>query len=191
MTPAPLRRDAARNRDGILAAARSLADEGLPLQLNAVARRADVGVGTVYRHFPTTEALVETLVEGRFDDLTQRATDAAGEADAAGALRGFLAVAMRVYVDDVAFARVATTSDPALDTTKARRRDLIDAFAVLLDRVGASSHIRSPLGPRMPWPSSAVRPTPSVSAAPRPPTRTLPPCSTACSPRRTRETRHA
>lgn len=61
MTTAPLRKDAARNWERIVAVARDLVDEGTPLQLNDVARRAQLGVGTVYRHFPTAEALLETV----------------------------------------------------------------------------------------------------------------------------------
>ncbi len=65
----PLRRDAARNRELIVAAARGLVDEGTPLQLNDVARRVGVGVGTVYRHFPTTDALVETVAAPSLEAL--------------------------------------------------------------------------------------------------------------------------
>ena len=57
----PLRKDAAQNWDRIVAVARELVDEGTPLQLNDIARRAGLGVGTVYRHFPTAEALLETV----------------------------------------------------------------------------------------------------------------------------------
>lgn len=61
MTTTPLRKDAARNWDRIVDVARALVDQGTPLQLNDVARRAGLGVGTVYRHFATPEALLETV----------------------------------------------------------------------------------------------------------------------------------
>jgi len=64
----PLRADARRNRERILKAARAVfADQGMHSQIDDVARRAKVGVGTVYRHFPTKEALVEALVRERED----------------------------------------------------------------------------------------------------------------------------
>ena len=65
----PLRADARRNRERILKAARTVfADQGADAQIDDVARKAKVGVGTVYRHFPTKDALLEALVRERFDD---------------------------------------------------------------------------------------------------------------------------
>jgi AcrR family transcriptional regulator len=63
----PLRADARRNREKVLAAARAVfADQGVDAQMDDVARRADVGVGTVYRHFPTKEALLNALSDEVF-----------------------------------------------------------------------------------------------------------------------------
>jgi AcrR family transcriptional regulator len=63
-----LRADAVRNRAKVLEAARAaFAEHGPTAQMEDVARRAGVGVGTVYRHFPTKQALGEALVEARFD----------------------------------------------------------------------------------------------------------------------------
>jgi len=77
----PLRADARRNRERILEAAKSVfADQGADAQIDDVARRAKVGVGTVYRHFPTKDALLDALVRQRFDQITQLA-DAALERD--------------------------------------------------------------------------------------------------------------
>jgi AcrR family transcriptional regulator len=65
----PLRADAIRNRAKVLEAARAaFAQHGAEAQMEDVARRAGVGVGTVYRHFPTKEALAEALIEERFDN---------------------------------------------------------------------------------------------------------------------------
>src|SRR3712207_2014312 len=66
----PLRADARRNRERILKAARAVfADDGIDAQMDDVAKRAKVGVGTVYRHFPTKEALRDALVRERFDEI--------------------------------------------------------------------------------------------------------------------------
>jgi AcrR family transcriptional regulator len=63
----PLRADARRNRERILQAARfACAEHGASVQMDDVARGAGVGVGTVYRHFPTKEALIEALVAEKF-----------------------------------------------------------------------------------------------------------------------------
>jgi AcrR family transcriptional regulator len=63
----PRRADAARNRLKILDAARAtFAEQGPSAQIDEIARRAGVGVGTVYRHFPTKESLARAMVEQRF-----------------------------------------------------------------------------------------------------------------------------
>ncbi len=73
----PLRADARRNHERILDAAREVfADSGLDAQIDDVARRAGVGVGTVYRHFPTKEALLGELVRQKFRIFTANAEEA-------------------------------------------------------------------------------------------------------------------
>lgn len=70
--PRPLRADAAKNRERILEAAEAtFTAEGVAAPIDAVAQRAGVGVGTVYRHFPTKEALFEAIVTARLDDLCE------------------------------------------------------------------------------------------------------------------------
>jgi AcrR family transcriptional regulator len=69
----PLRADARRNREKVLAAAReAFAEHGRDAQMDDVARRAEVGVGTVYRHFPTKEALFVALIEDTFASIAAR-----------------------------------------------------------------------------------------------------------------------
>jgi AcrR family transcriptional regulator len=66
----PLRADARRNRERVIAAARQVFGErGRDAQMDDVARAAEVGVGTVYRHFPTKEALLEALAVDAFERL--------------------------------------------------------------------------------------------------------------------------
>jgi AcrR family transcriptional regulator len=72
----PLRADARRNREKVLAAARAVfADQGVDAQMDDVARRADVGVGTVYRHFPTKDALLMALTDELFDVIAAHARE--------------------------------------------------------------------------------------------------------------------
>ncbi|BCJ31974.1 helix-turn-helix domain-containing protein [Actinocatenispora sera] len=85
------RADARRNRDQLLAVAReSFAEYGTATSLREVARRAGVGIGTLYRHFPTREALLEALLSDRFDTLRQDAADLAAEEDQRAALLRWL-----------------------------------------------------------------------------------------------------
>lgn len=131
----PLRRDAARNRAQILEATRRMLAGGQSVQLNAVAREADVGVGTVYRHFGTVDELLETLVLDRFTVMTTDARLAAEAQHPVDALRTFLSAALAVYIDDEVFARIAATPQPALEQTRRARRALLDEFGLLLERV--------------------------------------------------------
>lgn len=81
-----LRADAARNRARVLDVAyQTFATEGLSVPIDEVARRAGVGAGTVYRHFPTKEALFAAVIENRMQRLvddghTLLETEGAGEA---------------------------------------------------------------------------------------------------------------
>jgi uncharacterized membrane protein len=78
----PLRADARRNREKVLAAAgAAFAEVGLDAQVEDIARRAIVGVGTVYRHFPTKEALVDALAGAHFEQLADivEASDRGGD----------------------------------------------------------------------------------------------------------------
>lgn len=83
-TPAqrPLRRDAERNRQRILTAARTLfAEQGLGVSHDQLAAAADVAVGTVYRRFPTKESLIEALFTEEVDDVVAMADAALQIAD--------------------------------------------------------------------------------------------------------------
>lgn len=73
-TTRPLRADARRNRERVLVAAKvAFAEQGIDAQMDEIARAAGVGVGTVYRHFPTKEALMGELVAAKFEAITARA----------------------------------------------------------------------------------------------------------------------
>ena len=83
-TQKPLRADARRNREKVVAAAAAaFAESGLDAQVEDIARRAGVGVGTLYRHFPTKEALVVALADqhfARIAETVEAALDERGEA---------------------------------------------------------------------------------------------------------------
>jgi AcrR family transcriptional regulator len=82
-TGKPLRADARRNRERIVKAARAVfSDQGIEAQIDDVAKRAKVGVGTVYRHFPTKEALLDALVFERFEEIASYASEALERDDA-------------------------------------------------------------------------------------------------------------
>jgi AcrR family transcriptional regulator len=96
MSTPPTRRkprtDAERNRARVLEVARALfAEHGYDVQMSEVARVAEVGVGTVYRHFPTRQALIEAAAENRSAEMLAFAqTQCLTDADPAQALARFL-----------------------------------------------------------------------------------------------------
>jgi AcrR family transcriptional regulator len=124
-TTRPLRADAQRNRDKIVAAARDcFSEDGLDAQMEDVARRAGVGVGTVYRHFPTKDALVRALVVAQMEAMTARGPEflAEAERDAWGAFSGFMRACAGKHEGDRGLAQVISTQpaesfiDVAMDT---------------------------------------------------------------------------
>lgn len=91
-TPRPLRADARRNRARILAAAEQVfAARGASVSTEEIARAAGVGIGTVFRHFPTKEALLQAIIEGVVRQLVHDAEQLRAEGDPATALFTFFA----------------------------------------------------------------------------------------------------
>ncbi|MFF5205010.1 TetR/AcrR family transcriptional regulator [Streptosporangium sp. NPDC000396] len=147
MTPPSLRRDAARNRDRIVAVARDLVDEGTPLQLNDVARRTGLGVGTVYRHFSTAEALMETLAEPCLEALAAHGEQALTETDPWRALESFLHHVVEAQVSDASLPAVTAAPTDTLPHTAELKRFLRSAGTTLLDRARAAEVVRPGLTP--------------------------------------------
>jgi AcrR family transcriptional regulator len=96
-----LRRDAERNRERILAAATdAFARGGLAVTMDEIARRAGVGVGTVYRRFPDKELLIEALFEQRIDELVGLAEAARDNPDPFAGLAQFFETFLAVQAAD-------------------------------------------------------------------------------------------
>jgi AcrR family transcriptional regulator len=76
LVPRPRRADARRNYDKVLSAAREVfAERGASTSLEEIARRAEVGIGTLYRHFPSRQALLEAVYVGELEDVCQSAAE--------------------------------------------------------------------------------------------------------------------
>ncbi|MBT2540702.1 TetR/AcrR family transcriptional regulator [Streptomyces sp. ISL-44] len=143
----PLRKDAARNWERIVAVARGLIDEGTPLQLNDVARRAGVGVGTVYRHFPTSEALLETVATPCLEDLAAQGEQALADGDPWQALVGFLAHTIEAQVTDASLSPVTAAPTDALPRTTELKLALWSVGERLLGRAQDAGVVRANLTP--------------------------------------------
>jgi AcrR family transcriptional regulator len=88
----PLRSDAQRNRQRVMEVAQAVfAAEGLSVPIDEIARRAGLGVGTLYRHFPTKEALFEAILVSRMEGVLEEARARADAVDPGAAFFQFLA----------------------------------------------------------------------------------------------------
>jgi AcrR family transcriptional regulator len=89
--PKPLRSDARRNRERLVASARELfAREGIDVPVEEITHHAGVGMGTLYRHFPAKEDLVDAVLEDAFEGIVAAAKEAEAAEDAWEGLVGFL-----------------------------------------------------------------------------------------------------
>ncbi|TPK35022.1 MULTISPECIES: TetR/AcrR family transcriptional regulator [unclassified Mesorhizobium] len=112
----PLRADAQRNRDRLVEVAASVfAERGIDASLEEIARRAGVGIGTLYRHFPTREHLVEVVYRREVEGLCAAADELATKHPSDVALEEW----MRRFVDYIATKRGLATSLRILLTANA------------------------------------------------------------------------
>src|SRR5215471_18489755 len=86
----PMRADARRNRDRLLEVALRAFSSGEEVTLEAIARQAGVGIGTLYRHFPTRESLVEAVYRGELARLRETAGELLASRAPDAALRAWM-----------------------------------------------------------------------------------------------------
>ncbi|MDP9792802.1 AcrR family transcriptional regulator [Catenuloplanes nepalensis] len=142
MTTPPLRKDAARNWQRIVDTGRRFVDEGVPVQLNEVARAASVGVATVYRHFPTPEALLETIATPSLAALVAHAEHAAERDDPGDAFAGYLLALLDAQLDDASMQPALAAGSYVLPRTAELRARLDSLSGRLLDRAREAGQVR-------------------------------------------------
>jgi AcrR family transcriptional regulator len=142
-----MRADARRNREKVLVAARRcMARDGLDAQMGQIARAAGVGVGTVYRHFPTKEELVEALAADRFERLAELANEALAKPEAGEAFEGFMRASARIQSEDRALSEVLT-SRPDMMRAAADGVDMLGLVGELMGRAQRAGEIRADAEP--------------------------------------------
>jgi AcrR family transcriptional regulator len=143
------RADSLRNRERLIEAAKAaFAETGPEASLDEVARRADVGIGTLYRHFPSRDAIVEAVYRREVQQLADAATGLLAASPPGEALHGW----MRLFVDYIATKKVIA---PALSAIVGGAADLyaasgvliIGAMSLLVERAAAAGDIRPDVDP--------------------------------------------
>ncbi|MEJ7893485.1 MAG: helix-turn-helix domain-containing protein [Solirubrobacteraceae bacterium] len=144
MEDRPLRADAMRNRAAILTAARFVfGRRGREAQMDDVARRAKVGVGTLYRHFPTKEALLAALADDRFRQFAEFAQDALSVKDPWAAIVDFTHRAAGLQASDRALSQILVQRPDLMCDAACERGDLQHALATLVERAQAAGVVRA------------------------------------------------
>ena len=141
----PQRADARRNRERVLAAAAELfAEEGCKVQIEQVARRAGVGVGTVCRNFPSKVDLVDAVVTQGCELLLEDARGALNEPDAGAALRRFFGRMVDFQATHRALAEEMSSYVPA--SAVPVKQALHEAVGELMKKAQDAGAIRSDIG---------------------------------------------
>jgi len=139
----PLRRDAERNRQRILAAAAEVFSErGLDATLDEVARVAGVGVGTVYRRFPDKESLVQELFKDRIDALVTVAEHACTAADPWAGMVSYLEFAVSAMAEDLGLRQMMTFATYGRDQVCYARERMRPVISRLVQRAQDSGDVR-------------------------------------------------
>lgn len=144
MTETPMRKDVARNRSRLIEAAHKLMRiEGLGITLKDVAQEAGVGVGTVYRHFPTKEDLVEALYVDQLEEEVYRARVAAESSHGWSALVEYLKESMRLQAENRGFRALMCPEGSVFSTVQQCKSEIDPYLEALIDLAQQQGDLRS------------------------------------------------
>lgn len=147
-TDKPLRADAERNRERILDAARAaFAEDGLDVGLHEIARRAGVGVGTVYRRFPDKDTLVEALFEDSIAGVIAGAERAIEFDDAFAGLQAFMHTSCRLQAENRGLHQLVFSSDIGARTVTGARERITPLVFALVRRAQEQGTVRRDIEP--------------------------------------------
>ncbi|MDX2602549.1 TetR/AcrR family transcriptional regulator [Streptomyces caniscabiei] len=149
-TPAghSLRSDAERNRERIIAAARTVfARDGLNASMASVAREAGVGIATMFRRFPTKEELVDAVFIDRMGAYADAVTTALADPDPWHGFVGYIESVCAMQAADYGFADVLTTTFPSAKALERRRNEAYEGMVELIGRAKATGRLRDDFDP--------------------------------------------
>jgi AcrR family transcriptional regulator len=140
---AALRRDAERNRALLLDAAREVfGEQGIEAPLEEIARRAGVGIATLYRRFPTREALIEALFEPKIEEYVRASEEGLAAADPWQGFRAYVERICAMQAADRGFTDVLTATFPRVPGLESRRAEVRDNVKQLVARAQAYGELR-------------------------------------------------
>ena len=143
----PLRADAERNRQRILAAASTVfAERGLGVSLDDVAAAAGVGVGTVYRRFPDKDALIDALFEAKMSRVAERAREALDIEDPWEAFVAFMHGICASHAVDRGLKEAMLSGDRGRDRMRIARELMAPIAAQVVGRAQAAGVLRDDIG---------------------------------------------
>jgi AcrR family transcriptional regulator len=143
-----LRVDAERNRQRIVAAAREVFGElGLEAPIDEIARRAGVGVGTLYRRYPTRGDLIAAAFEAKMAAYAEAARKALADPDPWSGFCGYAKDICAMQAGDRGFTDVLTMTFPAAKRFEADRGRAYADFVQLIDRAKAAGKLRTDFVP--------------------------------------------
>ncbi|HXT08178.1 MAG TPA: helix-turn-helix domain-containing protein [Roseiarcus sp.] len=143
------RADAARNRERLLGAAKDVFSAGGPeASLEAVARRAGVGIGTLYRHFPTREALFEAVYRREVDELAALAEALARQGPPAEALRRWVKANVAFVATKKGMAKALALAAYNKDLSAYSIARLSAAGGLLIERAREAGALRTDIMPQ-------------------------------------------
>jgi AcrR family transcriptional regulator len=140
----PLRRDAQANRDRIVAASRVVfAAEGVDVPVEEIARSAAVGMGTLYRHFPAKEDLIDAVLEDAFAAFVGAAEQALAEEDAWEGFCGFLERVFALHAENRGLKDIIATQAHGRARAEAMRTRMRPLLRRLIERAHEQGSLRA------------------------------------------------
>lgn len=167
----PLRRDAQRNRDAIVAAARQVfCDQGLEAPLEEIARRAGVGIATLYRRFPSRVELLDAVLADNLQAHIAAAEQALATDDPWDGFAFYLEQSCRLQAEDRGLNDVMGMRFPRATSVEAAKTRLFELVGQAVDRAQQSGQLRADITMEdlafLNWANTRILPAVRAASAP-------------------------
>jgi AcrR family transcriptional regulator len=139
-----LRSDAQRNRERVVEAARDVfAEQGLEASTNEIARRAGVGIATLFRRFPTRDDLIAAAFTDKMHAYSEAIEEALADPDPWNGFCGYIERVCEMQAEDRGFTDVLTMTFPTAKAFEEERNRSADKLTELLDHAKAAGRLRA------------------------------------------------